>query len=810
MSKNRAERVVAPFGGLSLTTKGILVVAIPVCALLTAMAVFYHLERKSQETADWVAHTYRDRGEIRRVLLRLADADGAVHGYLLTGQESFLEAYRRARGEISQPLGELAQLAADNPEQRDRAPQVRTLAFQAFDSMGELLREAGNRRAPDTQALERVQGETDAVRRELDTMAASEDRLLAERTAQAYRADRRTEIAIYGGSAFGLLGGLLAALLFTTGIARRVRHVEEVALRVVRGLPVDHDVQGSDEIARLERTLKSTSERLVAQTEELREAHAGLESRVRERTAQLSAANQKLTEATALNNAVIQSSPLAIWAIDLEGKVSFWNPAAERIFGWMEPEIIGKPVPVIPPDMAEEYQAWLERFRKGESLSGIERRRRKKDGSPIEVVIWTAPLRDAGGNICGTITIDSDLTQHKLLEAQFRQSQKLEAVGRLAGGVAHDFNNLLTVIAGYSELLTAEAQDRPALLDYAREIQYSANRAGALTAQLLAFSRRQISQPRVLDLNEVVRHSMKLLRRVIGEDIEIETHLDAKLGRVKVDPIHVDQVIMNLVVNARDAMAAGGKLTIETANRTLDADYLERHIGVQAGPYCMLAVSDTGMGMDAETRSRLFEPFFTTKEAGKGTGLGLSIVYGIVKQSNGEIMVYSEPGQGTTFKIYFPMVEVPEELPAPEVRASEFRGTETILLCEDDEAIRRLVHAMLSKQGYRVMDTSTPEEALQVSKQAGGPIQLLLTDIVMPRTSGFELMNAMRQTRPDLKVLYMSGYTDNQVSRSWAIEPDTPFIQKPFTAAALTQKVREALGGSAATSPSAPPSPSRS
>ncbi len=240
----------------------------------------------------------------------------------------------------------------------------------------------------------------------------------------------------------------------------------------------------------------------------------------------MTSANERLTEATELSNAVIQSSPLAIWAIDLEGNVLFWNPAAQKIFGWTQEEMISRSLRVVPPDQAEEYQSWLERFRKGESLSGIERTRWKKDGSPIEVVIWTAPLRDATGNIRGTIAIDSDLTQHKLLEAQFRQSQKLEAVGRLAGGVAHDFNNLLTVITGYSEMLLGEAKDRPGLLDYAHEIQYAANRAGALTAQLLAFSRRQISQPRVLDLNEVVTHSMKLLRRVIGEDVEIETHLD--------------------------------------------------------------------------------------------------------------------------------------------------------------------------------------------------------------------------------------------------------------------------------------------
>ncbi len=811
MFQKRADRVFAPLGHLSLTTKGILVVAIPVCALLAAMAMLYQFQRQTHETAEWVAHTYQVRGEIRRVLVRLTSADAAVHEFLLTGRESFLEPYWRARRVLPEAVAGMTELVRDNPAQRERAAEFSRLATQTMDSM-ETLRLAGSRSGarPSIDELALLERQSDGLQQLLERMAAEEDRLLGERTDQAGRAERELQIAVFAGGLLGLLGGMLAALLFATGIARRVRRVEDVAVQVSQGVAVTDDVAGNDEISRLERTLQETSRRLNAQTEQLRTAHAEMESRVRERTGELLATNEKLLEAKALNDAVIQSSPLAIWAVDLSGNVNLWNRAAEQIFGWKECELIGQPLPVIPPDQAEEYQSWLERFRKGESLSGVERTRVKKGGAPIEVIIWTAPLRDSAGNIRGTIAIDSDLTQHKLLEAQFRQSQKLEAVGRLAGGVAHDFNNLLTVISGYSELLSSEAQDRPALLDYANEIQYAANRAGALTGQLLAFSRRQISQPRVLDLNEVVTHSMKLLRRVIGEDIEIETHLDPKLGQVKVDPIHIDQVIMNLVVNARDAMAGGGKLTIETANQTLDADYVGRHIGVEPGHYCMLAISDTGTGMDAETRSRLFEPFFTTKEAGKGTGLGLSIVYGIVKQNNGEIMVYSEPGQGTTFKIYLPMVEVSEELSAQEARASEFRGTETILLCEDEDAIRRLVHAMLSKQGYRVLNASTPEEALRLSTQTAGPIQLLLTDIVMPRSSGFELMKEMREKRPGLKVLYMSGYTDNQVSRSWAIEPDTPFIQKPFTAAALTQKVREALGTAAATSPSAPPSPSRS
>ncbi len=423
----------------------------------------------------------------------------------------------------------------------------------------------------------------------------------------------------------------------------------------------------------------------------------------------------------------------------------------------------------------------------------MERTRLRKDGSKIDVSIWTAPLRDARGRISGTITIDSDITQRRVLEEQFRQSQKLEAVGRLAGGVAHDFNNLLTVIMGYVEMLILEAPDRPDLVSYAEEVQYAASRASALTAQLLAFSRRQISQPRVLDLNEVVTHSMKLLRRVIGEDIEIATHLDRQLERVKLDPIHIDQVIMNLVVNARDAMAQGGRLTIETANVMLDENYSGRHLGVTPGPYAMLAISDSGSGMSEETKSRLFEPFFTTKEAGKGTGLGLSIVYGIVKQNGGEIMVYSELGKGTTFKIYLPMSRTPAELAAAEHRAQQMHGNETVLVCEDEAGIRKLVVAMLTKQGYRVLEADKPQDAVAMLQDQGSTIHLLLTDIVMPQINGFELAKTARELRAGIRVLYMSGYTDNHVTANWTVDPDTPFLHKPFTATTLAHKVREAL-----------------
>jgi len=792
------DRIARSFARLPLGSQGMLVVAIPVCALLAAMAVFYQFQRQSRRAVGWVEHTYQVHAEIRRMLLRAVNMESSARGYLLTHQAAFLEPYWLARKELPETLDSLNHLVSDNPAQVEQIAQVRAVVSQTLDSMEALRQDAAANRAADAfNELGRSGAQMNELRRILANMGVEEERLLVERAGQEQKAQQRLEVAIFAGGLLGLLGALVAAILFTTRIVRRVQHLEEDARRVAQGLPIVGEVTGRDEIARLERTLKETSQLLGAQREQLRAAHSELEARVERRTAELSAANEELRRATELNQAVIQSSPLAIWAIDLEGEVSFWNPTAERIFGFAQDEVIGRPLPIIPPDLREEYGDWLERFRKGEALSAVERARIKKDGSRIEVVIWTAPLRDAAGSIRGTIAIDSDLTERKVLEEQFRQSQKLEAVGRLAGCVAHDFNNLLTVIVGYTEMLIGEARDRPNLLDYAVEVQGAAERAAALTAQLLAFSRRQISQPRLLDLNEVVTHSMKLLRRVIGEDIEIATHLEAGLGRVKADPNHLDQVIMNLVVNARDAMGEGGKLTIETANQVLDTGYVGRHIGVTPGPYCLLAISDTGMGMDAQTRSRLFEPFFTTKEAGKGTGLGLAIVYGIVKQNGGEIMVYSEAGKGTTFKIYLPMVEAAEEQPKAAGAHVAIRGSETILLCEDEGSIRKLVRTMLEKQGYRVLEAGGPDEAVRISQETAAPIHLLLTDIIMPHTSGFDLAKRLREIAPAMKVLYMSGYTDNQVSRVWSQQPDAPFIQKPFTAEGLAQKLREALCSSA-------------
>jgi signal transduction histidine kinase/ActR/RegA family two-component response regulator len=378
-------------------------------------------------------------------------------------------------------------------------------------------------------------------------------------------------------------------------------------------------------------------------------------------------------------------------------------------------------------------------------------------------------------------------------EQQLRMSQRLEAVGQLAGGVAHDFNNLLTVITGYSDLILTQLKEDDPLRHKADEVRKAAERAASLTRQLLAFSRKQVLQPKVLDLNSLVAEMSKMLRRLIGEDIELILALKPALARIKADPGQVEQVLMNLLVNARDAMPQGGKMVVETAQAELSEAYADMHIAVTPGQYVMLAVSDTGEGMDAETQKHIFEPFFTTKEVGKGTGLGLATVYGIVKQSGGNIWVYSEKGRGTTFKIYLPRVEEEAEHQSGGERVERLRGTETILLVEDEAMVRKLTRSILEENGYRVLEAANGEEALRLCSQYQGPIHLMVTDVVMPLMNGRELAQRMLDSCREVRVLYMSGYTDDAIVHHGVLDPSTHFLEKPFTPDALARKVREVL-----------------
>ena len=502
-------------------------------------------------------------------------------------------------------------------------------------------------------------------------------------------------------------------------------------------------------------------------------------------------------------NVLIESSPLAIMAIDEQGYVTLWNPASERMFGWTREEAIGRLNPVVPEENIAEFHSLREQVLREGGFSARELRRQKKGGAPIEISLSTAPMRDARGNISGIMSVMEDITERKRIEEalrqsedKFRQAQKMEAVGRLAGGVAHDFNNLLTAIRGYSDLLLHRLDASSPYRKDVEEIHKAGERASTLTQQLLAFSRKQVLQPKVLDLNQVVAGMEEMLGRMIGEDIDLITVLRPDLWSVKVDKGQFEQVIMNLVVNAQDAIDGGGKVTVETGNVYLDDDYVSLHSVVTPGAYVMLAVSDTGSGMDDETAARLFEPFFTTKEQGKGTGLGLSTVYGIVKQSDGYIWVYSEPNQGTVFKIYFPRHDSPSSVENPEqLPADSPRGHETILLVEDEVLVRVLVRDVLTGHGYSVLEAKDGADAMGVAVSHRGPIHLMIADVVMPNMGGPEVAVSLAPLLHDMKVLFMSGYTDEAIAQRGILRPGTSFLQKPFRLDALLRKVREVLDG---------------
>ena len=498
-------------------------------------------------------------------------------------------------------------------------------------------------------------------------------------------------------------------------------------------------------------------------------------------------------------------APLGYHEYDAEGRITCVNRTDLEMLGYTAEEMIGQSMwkfNVGENTVREQILAKLAgTLRPGRNL---ERTYRRKDGTTFPVLIEDRLILDEKGQIKGIRCTIQDITERKRVEEekaslkeQLRQSQKMEAIGKLAGGVAHDFNNLLTVIHGYSELMLNSLDQNSRLRQDVQEIMHASERASSLTRQLLAFSRKQVLQPKVLDLNAHVSNMDKMLRRMIGEDIELVTLLVTDLGRIKADPGQIEQVLLNLAVNAKDAMLSGGKLTIETANVKLDENYACSRVGVTPGDYVMLSMSDTGVGMAPETKERIFEPFFTTKDTGKGTGLGLSTVYGIIQQSGGNIWVYSEPGLGTTFKIYLPTIEGnTESLRPAAVSTKSLQGSETILLVEDEEMVRKLACTVLEKNGYRVLEASNGDKALDVVQgQNGNLIHLMVTDVVMPGMSGRQLADRLVSLQPELKVLYMSGYTDNAIVHHGVLDPGVAYIQKPFTPDALASKVREILDG---------------
>ena len=531
----------------------------------------------------------------------------------------------------------------------------------------------------------------------------------------------------------------------------------------------------------------------------MRPTSGGLEAQINEQQR----ADQALRLSEDFNRRIIEGVPCGIVQVSLEGAVLKANSVAQKVLGLTFDELSQRFVAGFESETfwedgsvcaAQDHavsKCLATHQPQPPTTIGV----RRADGRMAWGIFTAMPVSDPEtGQMTSAVVTFLDITDRKHLEEQLRQSQKMEAVGRLAGGIAHDFNNLLTAIVGYSQLLLGRLEVGNPMQEELEEIKKAGERAAALTRQLLAFSRKELLQPQVLDLNALVANLDKMLRRLIGEDIELVTIFGSRLEHVEADPAQLEQVVLNLVVNARDAMPQGGKIVIETKNLELDEAYAHQHVAVSPGRYVMLAVSDHGCGMDAETLKHIFEPFYTTKHRAEGTGLGLSTVYGVVKQSGGNIWVYSEVGRGTTFKIYLPQVnEVADARKSETVSTAVEGGTETVLLAEDEKLVRKFVRSILEKNGYTVLEAHHGSEALRVALQHPGPIHLLLTDMVMPLMGGKLLAQRMVGLRPGIRVLYMSGYSENAVVHHGVLESGTAFIEKPFTLETLARKVREAL-----------------
>jgi PAS domain S-box-containing protein len=806
MWKAASRRTGWTFHDLPLYAKGLAVVIIPLVWLLAVAAAFYLVQRENQSAQLWVSHTLEVRSDIQTLRTRVEEGETSVLGYLLTRDQAWLAPYQRAQQSLPGELGRLDAAVGDNPLQEARVRRLRTLVTQRLANLEELPLNATAGPALNSE-LASGKSALDAVRQVLDETLAQENRLLLQRQAEAQSVRAKGYAVIVAGVLFAPVSAVLAMLLFTSGVARRIEALDKNAHRLAEGKPVVTARTGNDEIGRLEQSLSEAAALLAAREGELRRSREQLEVRVAERTGELAQANLALEAEVAerrraeenladLNRrlgAVIDASPLAIIGLDFEGKVQGWSRAAEQLFGWSQSEVLGRLSPIVPEEELPAFFARLENVTRGQLATGEPARRRRKDGTLADVRVWTAPLYGGSGDLRGSIAILADIGEQRRLENQLTQSQKMEAIGRLAGGVAHDFNNVITIVSGYGHMLFDGVKDDPELREAAEEVLKASDRAAALASQLLTFSRRQVLQPDVLDLNVLVRNMERMLGRLIGEDIDLQVVTRPGVGPILADAGRMEQVVMNLVLNARDAMPHGGRLTVETSTVVLDENYARTHADVTPGPYAMLAVSDTGTGMDAETRSHIFEPFFTTKERGKGTGLGLSTVYGIVKQHSGDIWVYSEPGQGATFKIYLPQASGASAGAAASTDRPVQSGNETVLVVEDEQGVRRLVKDILELYGYRVLEADSGEKALELESGYEKPIHLLLTDVVMPKMSGRDLAQAVTLSRPEIKVLYLSGYTDHVVIDRGVLAAGAPFLQKPFSPEVLARKVREVL-----------------
>jgi len=742
----------------------------------------------------------RNTARIARDARMLAtDRETALRGFLLSGKEISLEPDAIARPLLKAKLDSLVSMTAGSVAQNERAVLIRDAVGRWEKGYADptLARAHAPGYTPTAESELAGKALFDNVRASFDVFQRYEERFY-ERLVET---ERFLSIAAFIAVSLEIIG-LFAVLIWlrrrtidqTTELVDQQERLEEQATELEsQAAELEEQAaileEQTDEAQSAARTLEKTNRDLAETIERLESSKVEMEGVSRER--------QKTLR---LLDVVLESAPVGFAFHDRDMRYTRINSALASMAGRPAEDHIGRTPSEVHPEVAELVEPLLrEVLTTGKSVINVPIARPSRNGTTSEqhFLVSFFPVVSLEGSIDGVGAAVLETTDRRHLEEQLLHAQKMEAVGRLAGGIAHDFNNILTAIKSYSELLIEDMATDQGRVEDVKEIREAADRAAALTLQLLAFSRQQLLRPRVLDLNTTIRDLRGMLERLIGADIEVKTRLSPTIGMVTADPGQIEQVLMNLIVNARDAMPDGGTIDIQTSNVELDNDYARTHASTQPGPYVMLAVSDTGQGMSRETQARVFEPFFTTKEKGKGTGLGLSTVYGIVKQSGGSIWMYSEPGRGTTFKIYLPRVNALAEDKVVVPILNGLGGDETILLVEDEDSVREVASRILRRQGYVVVEARNGKEALQEFGERGREFDLIITDIVMPEMGGLELAQRVREWAPAARILFTSGYTEDAVLRRSFLEPGAEFIEKPFTPARLAERARQVLDSEA-------------
>jgi signal transduction histidine kinase/CHASE3 domain sensor protein/ActR/RegA family two-component response regulator len=754
--------------------------------LAIIVIVSYQTTERFVAASEETAATSRLLLELERTLSTMRDLETGQRGFLITGDESYLQPYAEALVRIRTDGDRLLALAADRPSD---AAKVAAVQRQINTKLNDLQSAIQARRHQGLDAARRIsvtgRGKVamDSLRRIIGDMEAEREAELRAQTA-ASNAGARSALATVA-----VLAGL-ALLLLTVTFVLVVRNVRE-SLRVqavlrAEGLALEASVR--DRTAELERTavaLESESAERRLAIESVQRLNVDLGRRVSEFQTLLNVLPVGIAVADDPGCERLHGNEAFAAMLGSPGSEGLAQPTAEPAAY----RILRNGQPVSPAELPMPRAVAAGRPVAGEEYDVV-----YPDGRVMHLLVYAAPLFDEGGRARGAVGAFLDVTAKRRAEEESLHAQKLQAIGQLAGGVAHDFNNILTAISSYTEFLLADLARGTPRRDDVVGIQEAAARAAALTQQLLAFGRKQVLQPTLIDLRELLDDTGRMLRRIIGEHINLSVIAGPILSPVLADRGQLSQVIVNLAVNARDAMPEGGRLTIEARDAPLSAEYADEHIAVTPGPYVLIAVSDTGQGMSPAVRARMFEPFFTTKPRGKGTGLGLSTVFGIVKQSGGHIFVYSEVGHGTTIKVYLPRASEAAAIesgsrPGP----AATRGSETVLVVEDDEPVRRLARRALEGAGYTVLQAASPLEALDILARYNGPLDLLLTDVMMPELTGRQLADRLTASRPGLAVLFMSGYAEDAIVHHGRLDPDTDFLQKPFPPEALAQKVRAIL-----------------